>query len=182
MKILIIGNGGVSKGFQKVFNELDTPVDIYDRSVGDLYEMPQKIKLQYDMIIYAVGDIVWKPVRRNTAADIEKVFKPNIFGFVILAQMLPQILKPKGKILILGANLQRITSPFLSLYAASKSALKAFVEVAKKETRRYSFYLLEPDEIDTPIWKKVPVDPQNPKNPKDYARQVLEFVEFAPNV
>ncbi len=181
MKVLIVGNGGVSKGFQKVFGDLGTPFDIYDRSVGDLYEMPQKIKTQYDMIIYAVGDIVWKPVRNNTAADIEKVFKPNTFGFVILAQMLPQILKPKGKIVILGANLQRITSPFLSLYAASKSALKAFVEVAKKEMRRYSFYLLEPDEIDTPIWKKVPVEPQNPKNPEDFAREVLNLVEFAPN-
>ncbi len=83
--------------------------------------------------------------------------------------------------MILGANLQRITSPFLSLYAASKSALKAFVEVAKKEMRRYSFYLLEPDEIDTPIWKKVPVEPQNPKNPEDFAIEVLNLVEFAPN-
>ncbi|UCH30968.1 MAG: SDR family NAD(P)-dependent oxidoreductase [Candidatus Bathyarchaeota archaeon] len=178
MKVLIVGNGGVSKGFQKVFAEQSVSFDIYHRSIGDLYEMPQKIKTQYDLIIYAVGNIVWKPVRNNTAQDIEEIFKPNAFGFFVLAQMLPQVLKHKGKVVILGANMQRITSPFLSLYAASKSALKAFVEVAKREMRRYSFYLLEPEEIDTPIWKKVPVDPQNPKSPEDFARETLDIIGF----
>ncbi len=177
MRVLIVGNGGVSKGFQKVLGELGMPFDVYDRSVGALYEMPLKIQAQYDVIIYAVGDIIWKPVRDNTLADIEKVFEPNTFGFVILAQMLPKILKHNGKIVILGANLQRITSPFLSLYAASKSALKTFVEVARKEMRRYSFYLLEPDEISTPLWKKVPVDPVNPKNPEDFARETLDLIK-----
>lgn len=81
VRVLIIGNGGVSKGFQKVLSELGVGFGIVDRSVVDIYEMPPRITTRYDIIIYVVGDIVWKPVRNITTADIEKVFKPNTFGF-----------------------------------------------------------------------------------------------------
>jgi short-subunit dehydrogenase len=84
----------------------------------------------------------------------------------------------KGKVIVIGARLDRITSPFLSLYASSKAALKTFIEVCRREIRTVSFYLIEPEEIDTPLWKKVPIKPGNPKNPKDFAQDILALVEF----
>lgn len=178
MIVLIVGNGGVSKGFQEVFSKANISFDVYDRNIGDLYELPSKIEKKYNLIIYAVGDIVWKPIRKNMIADIEKVFKPNSFGFFVLASVLPKILNKKGKVVILGANLQKINIPFLSLYAASKSALKQFVEIAKKEMRLFSFYLLEPNEIDTPIWDKVPIAAIKPKKPVDFAKETLDLIGF----
>jgi hypothetical protein len=41
-----------------------------------------------------------------------------------------------------------------------------------------SFYLIEPDEVDTPLWKKVPIKPANPKNPKDFAQNVLVLIKL----
>jgi len=178
LNVLIIGNGGVSKGFQELFRDLGQDFDLYHREMGDLYEMPERIEKKYDLIIYAVGDIVWKRIKDVTLEDIERVFKPNAFGFFILARILPQIMNEKGKVVIMGANLSRITSPFLSLYSASKAALRTFVDVCRKEIRTITFYLVEPDELNTPIWKKIPIKPVNPKDPKIFAQETLSLVEF----
>jgi short-subunit dehydrogenase len=178
LDVLIVGNGGISKGFQEVFEAQGQSFDLYHRGIGDLYELPEKVKKRYDLLIYAVGDIVWKRIKDITVEDIEKVFKPNAFGFFILAKTLPQIMNEKGKVIVIGARLDRITSSFLSLYASSKAALKTFIEVCRREIRTVSFYLIEPEEIDTPLWKKVPIKPGNPKNPKDFAQDILALVEF----
>jgi len=77
---------------------------------------------------------------------------------------------------LIKADLNRITRPNLSLYAVSKTALKTFINVAQKEMRRYNFVLLEPHEIDTPIWQKVPITPQDPLSPEDFAQQVLKVI------
>jgi short-subunit dehydrogenase len=135
LDVLIIGNGGISKGFQEVFEAQGQSFDLYNRTIGDLYEIPEKIKKRYDLLIYAVGDIVWKRVKDITLEDIEKVFKPNAFGFFILAKTLPQIMNEKGKVIVIGAELDRITFPFLSLYASSKVALRTFIDVCRKEIR-----------------------------------------------
>jgi short-subunit dehydrogenase len=178
MDALIIGNGGVSKGFQELFKEHKINYDVYSRAKGDLYEIPQKIVKKYDLIIYAVGDVVWKLIKDTTIEDIEKIFKANTFGLFLLASILPKILNDEGKIVIIGAKLNRISFPNFSLYAASKSALKTFVEIAKREMRKYSFYLLEPEEIDTPIWNKIPLKPRNPKSPKEFAKEVLKEINL----
>jgi short-subunit dehydrogenase len=178
VNVSIIGNGGVSKGFQEMFMDLKQDFDLYQRATGDLYEMPNKINKKYDLIIYAVGDIIWKRIKDITLEDIEKVFKPNAFGFFILAKVLSQTLDEKGKVLIIGANIDRVTFPFLSLYSASKAALRTFVDVCKTEMQLISFYLIEPDEIDTPLRKKIPIKPGNPKSPKDFARETLILIDF----
>jgi NAD(P)-dependent dehydrogenase (short-subunit alcohol dehydrogenase family) len=178
MDALIIGNGGVSKGFQELFNEHNINYDIYSRAKGDLYEIPQKIVKKYDLIIYAVGDVVWKLIKDITIEDVEKIFKANTFGLFLLVSVLPQILNEEGKIVIIGAKINRISFPNFSLYAASKSALRTFVEIAKREMRKYTFYLLEPEEIDTPIWNKIPLKPKNAKNPKEFAEEVLEEINL----
>jgi len=182
LDVLIIGNGGISKGFQEVFEAQAQSFDLYHRGIGDLYELPEKITKRYDLIIYAVGDIVWKRIKDITLDDIEKVFKPNAFGFFVLAKELPQIMKERGKVVVIGAKSDRITFPFLSLYASSKAALRTFIDVCRREIRTVSFYLIEPEEIDTPLWKKVPIKPGNPKNPKDFAQDVLVSIEFEKGV
>lgn len=182
MEVLIVGNGGISKGFQEVLEAQGQSFDLYHRGIGDLYELPEKLNKRYDLIIYAVGDIVWKRIKDITIEDIEKVFKPNVFGFFVLAKTLPQIMKEKGKVVVIGAKLDEITFPFLSLYASSKAALRTFIDICRKEIRTASFYLIEPEEIDTPLWKKVPMKPANPKNPKDFALNVLVSIEFSKNV
>jgi len=72
LDVLIVGNEGISKGFQEVLEAQGQSFDVYHRGIGDLYELPEKIKERYDLIIYAVGDIVWKRIKDITIEDIER--------------------------------------------------------------------------------------------------------------
>ena len=118
MQALIIGDGGISKGFQKTLDAKNFKYTVYTRETGNLYDLPTQISDVFDIIIYAVGDIVWKRIVKLEQSNLEEIFKPNLYGFIILSTIIPKILKQKGHIIILGADLNRITIPNLSLYAA----------------------------------------------------------------
>jgi short-subunit dehydrogenase len=122
MQALIIGDGGISKGFQKALDAKDIKYTVYTRETGNLYDLPTQISDVFDLIIYAVGDIVWKRIVKLEQSNLEEIFKPNLYGFIILSKIIPKILKQKGHIIILGADLDRITIPNLSLYATSKAS------------------------------------------------------------
>lgn len=178
MQALIIGDGGVSKGFQKALKAKNIKYTVFTREMGNLYDLPTQINIVFDLIIYAIGDIVWKRIVKLEKSNLEEIFTPNLYGFIILSTIIPKILKQKGHIIILGADLDRITIPHLSLYAASKAALETFVKIAQKEMRRYNFIFLKPHEIDTPIWQKVPITPQNPVSPETFALQTLKDLGY----
>jgi short-subunit dehydrogenase len=178
MHALIIGDGGVSKGFQKALDAKNIKYTVYSRETGNLLDLPTQVDIVFDLIIYAVGDIVWRRIVKLEKSNLEEIFTPNLYGFIILSTIIPKILKQKGHIIILGADLTRITLPNLSLYAASKAALETFVKIAQKEMRRYNFIYLQPHEIDTPIWQKVPITPQNPISSEAFATQTLKDLGY----
>lgn len=178
MQALIIGDGGISKGFQKALDTKNIKYTLYTRETGNLFDLPTHINDVFDLIVYAVGDIIWKRIVKLEKSNLEEIFKPNLYGFVILSTIIPKILKQKGHIVILGADLDRITIPNLSLYAASKAALETFVKIAQKEMRRYNFIFLKPHEIDTPLWQKVPITPQNPLSSEEFALQTLNDLGY----
>jgi short-subunit dehydrogenase len=84
-----------------------------------------------------------------------EVFEINFFGVVSLTQkLIPELIKTKGTIVIVGSLAGRIALPFLSPYVSTKFALEGFSDSLRRELIPFGIktILIEPGAIATPIW------------------------------
>lgn len=94
----------------------------------------------------------------NTTLDIyQEVFDVNYFGVVAVTKtMIPELIKTKGRIVVIGSFAGRIAMPFFSPYASSKFALEGFCDSLRREMIPFGVktILIEPAAVATPIWNK----------------------------
>ena len=97
------------------------------------------------------------PVEDLPVKIFRQVFEVNFFGLISLTQKaIPQLIKDRGRIIIIGSMAGKIAMPFLSPYSASKFALEGFSDSLRRELLPFGVkaVLLEPGGIATPIWSK----------------------------
>jgi NAD(P)-dependent dehydrogenase (short-subunit alcohol dehydrogenase family) len=81
----------------------------------------------------------------------------NVIGQVAVTQaFLPLLRARKGRIVIMGSVLGRLSLPLMAAYSAAKFALEAVTDSLTLELRKWGIrvVLLEPGNIATPIWEK----------------------------
>ena len=130
------------------------------------------------------------PIENLPMKIFREVFEVNFFGLVSLTQnLIPDLIKTRGKIIIVGSMAGRIALPFLSPYVSTKFALEGFSDSLRRELTPFGIQtvLLEPGGIATPIWKKAKkqdasfVDKKYLKSLKEYEKKFIEPNNFSMN-
>ena len=89
--------------------------------------------------------------------ELRRQLEVNVVGQVAVIQaMLPLLRGARGRIVNIGSLNGRIAAPFFGPYCASKHALEAITDSLRMELRNWgiSVSIVEPGNIDTPIWSK----------------------------
>ena len=106
-------------------------------------------------LVYNAGIALGGPVENLPMDLYHKSFQINFFGVVALVQaFIPELIKSKGTLCMIGSMAGRIAMPFLSPYAASKFALEGFCDSLRREMNPFGVksILIEPAAVATPIW------------------------------
>ncbi len=128
----------------------------------------------FDVLVYAVGDILSAKVAEMTPEDWRRILDANLTGVYLAVQAALPYLAPKAHLFLLGAQHERLRLPGLGAYAAAKAGLEALAEVIRKETRR-RVTVVRPGAVDTPLWGKVPFRiPAHALSPQQVAEAVFQ--------
>jgi NAD(P)-dependent dehydrogenase (short-subunit alcohol dehydrogenase family) len=129
--------------------------------VGDLFSIQraalaisQEVE-EVHLWLYAVGDILAKPVSQMDPAEWKRILDANLTGAYLATQASWHLLAKDAHLFYLGALHERLRLPGLSAYAAAKAGVEALAEVVRKESRR-KVCVVRPAAVDTPLWKKAP--------------------------
>lgn len=123
---------------------------------GYIMEMCSKgNKLQ--ALISNAGVALGGPIENIPLALYRKSFEINFFGALKIIQTLtPELIKNKGRIIVIGSMAGKIAMPFLSPYVSTKFALEGFCDSLRREMNPWGVKvtIIEPAAVATPIWNK----------------------------
>jgi len=97
------------------------------------------------------------PVEYLPVDDWRLQFEVNLFGQVAVTQaMMPLLRDARGRIVFIGSNSGRISTPMMAPYGASKFAIEALAASMRLELRPWGMkvVVVEPGAVKTAIWDK----------------------------
>jgi NAD(P)-dependent dehydrogenase (short-subunit alcohol dehydrogenase family) len=135
-------------------------IDVTDRS--SIQAAVQSVGASIDdnasfALVNNAGITVAGPLELLPIDSLRQQLEVNVIGQVAVTQaFLPLLRARKGRIVIMGSVLGRISPPLVAPYAAAKFALEAITDSLNLELRKWGIrvVLLEPGNIATPIWEK----------------------------
>lgn len=114
-----------------------------------------------DGLVNNAGIGVGGPLELISDEDLRRQFDVNVFGQIAVTRaLLPALRRAHGRIVFTSSIGGRVTTPFLSPYAASKHAIESFGDALRVELRTSGVrvVLIEPGSVATPIWGKAETD------------------------
>lgn len=108
-------------------------------------------------LVNNAGIVVSGPLEFVPMDEWRQQMEVNFFGLVAVTQaFLPLVRKAKGRIVNVSSIGGKVSTPFLSPYAASKHAVEGLSDSLRRELRSLGIFvsLIEPGAVATPIWKK----------------------------
>lgn len=159
----------------------DAPVEAYSADVtrdADVAAAALWAAQQSDstvhLWVYAVGDMLGKPLVDTTGSEWDRIMSANVTGAHLAVSHSLALVPSGGHLVFIGAYVDRIMLPKLGAYAASKAALDAYVTVLGKEVRDRRITNVRVGAVDTPLWRKAPFRlPKGALAPADVAAAVL---------
>jgi NAD(P)-dependent dehydrogenase (short-subunit alcohol dehydrogenase family) len=109
-------------------------------------------------LVNNAGIVVPGPLELLSTEDFRRQLEVNVLGtHAVTRALLPLLRRGAGRIVLMGSISGRITPPQYGAYAASKHALEAMADAWRVELRRWklSVSIVQPDNVDTPIWNKL---------------------------
>jgi NAD(P)-dependent dehydrogenase (short-subunit alcohol dehydrogenase family) len=107
-------------------------------------------------LVNNAGIAVAAPMEFIPPAELRRQLDVNVVGQVAVTQaLLPLLRAGRGRIVNVGSISDRIVSPMLGAYAASKFALAAVTDALRLELAPWGIkvILVEPGVVATPIWQ-----------------------------
>lgn len=108
-------------------------------------------------VVNNAGIAIPGPLEFLPVDELRRQFEVNFFGAVAVTQaFLPMLRKSKGRIVFISSVSGQIASAFVGAYSSSKFALEAAADVLRMELRGsgVSVSVVQPGNVDTPIWRK----------------------------
>jgi 3-oxoacyl-[acyl-carrier protein] reductase len=105
-----------------------------------------------DILVNNAGILRVAELKDISLEDIDAILNVNVRGVIVASQSALPHLKKGGRIITIGSFFaDRVPSPVLSVYAASKSALVAFTKGLARELgpKEVTVNLVQPGSIDT---------------------------------
>ncbi|MHC1721087.1 MAG: SDR family NAD(P)-dependent oxidoreductase [Clostridiaceae bacterium] len=97
------------------------------------------------------------PVENIPMDFYRKSFEVNFFGAVqVIKAFIPELIRNKGRIMIIGSMAGKVALPYMSAYASTKFALEGFCDSLRREMNPFGIktIIVEHGGIATPIWNK----------------------------
>lgn len=145
-------------GYKNVYArkmDLKNPGEIEDfiAFIHDLCQRGHRV----ETVIANAGVALGGPIENIPMEIYRDSFEINYFGAItIIKALIPEIIRQKGRIVVIGSLAGRIAMPFLSPYASTKFALEGFCDSLRREMNPFGVktILIEPAAVATPIWNK----------------------------
>lgn len=109
-----------------------------------------------DIIFANAGLFTTAPVGNVSPAEFDAVFNTNVKGVFFTVQALLPLLRRGASIILNGSIARRMGRPGISLYAASKAAVRTFARnfSADLAPRGIRVNVISPGPVETPIWER----------------------------
>lgn len=105
-----------------------------------------------DVLVNNAGTAIPKPFAETTLADMDRMININLRGTLAATQASMQHMQVGGRIIMIGSSVgERVLTPGLVAYAATKGAVKMFAQGLAREmgSRGITVNNVEPGPIDT---------------------------------
>jgi 3-oxoacyl-[acyl-carrier protein] reductase len=107
-----------------------------------------------DVLVNNAGTAIPKPFEEATLAELDQVIDINLRGTLIATHAALRHLQDNGRIIMIGSCVgERMMTPGLAAYAATKGAVKMFAQGLSREvaTRGITVNNIQPGPIDTDL-------------------------------
>ena len=107
-----------------------------------------------DVLVNNAGTAIPKPFEETTLEEMDRVIDINLRGVFIATQAALKQMKDGGRIITIGSCVgERMMTPGLVTYAATKAAVKMFTQGLSREVghRRITVNAIQPGPIDTDL-------------------------------
>lgn len=145
-----------------------------------LAEIKQKFN-RLDIIVNNAGMAPVTPIAEQTLAEFDTVFNINVRAVVDLTtQALPLLKESKGSIVNIGSAVSNQPLPNMSVYSASKAALKTLTFVWAKELAKDGIRVnnIAVGPIETPIYDKTELSAEEAQAHKDRVTSLVPLGRF----
>ena len=145
-----------------------------------LAEIKQKFN-RLDIIVNNAGMAPVTPIADQTLAEFDAVFNINVRAVVDLTtQALPLLKESKGSIVNIGSAIANQPLPNMSVYSASKAALKTLTFVWAKELAKDGIRVnnIAVGPIETPIYDKTELSAEEAQAHKDRITSLVPLGRF----
>jgi NAD(P)-dependent dehydrogenase (short-subunit alcohol dehydrogenase family) len=108
-------------------------------------------------VVNNAGIALGGPLEMLPVEDMQRVLNVNIAGMLAVTRaFLPLLRQSRGRVINMGSSSGILALPALSVYAASKFAVKALSDSLRVELRPFGIAvsILETGNVETPIWEK----------------------------
>ena len=145
-----------------------------------LVEIKQKFN-RLDIMVNNAGMAPVTPIAKQTLAEFDTVFNINVRAVVDLTtQALPLLKESKGSIVNIGSAVANQPLPNMSVYSASKAALKTLTFVWAKELAKGGIRVnnIAVGPIETPIYEKTELSAEEAQAHKDRVTSLVPLGRF----
>jgi 3-oxoacyl-[acyl-carrier protein] reductase len=107
-----------------------------------------------DVLVNNAGTAIPKPFEETTLEEMDRVIDLNLRGVFVATQAALRQMKEGGRIINIGSCVgERMMTPGLAAYAATKGAVKMFTQGLSREVgnRRITVNTIQPGPIDTEL-------------------------------
>jgi 3-oxoacyl-[acyl-carrier protein] reductase len=107
-----------------------------------------------DVLVNNAGTAIPKPFEQTTVEDIDRMFNLNVRGTLLATQAALKHMKTGGRIIMIGSCVgERMMTPGLVAYSATKGAVKMFTQGLSREVggRGITVNNIQPGPIDTDL-------------------------------
>src|SRR4051794_9359926 len=114
-----------------------------------------------DVIFANAGVVESAPIEKTTEQDFDLIFNVNVKGVFFTLQKALPLLRPGSSIILNASIAPRMGRAGLSLYSASKAAVRTLARNFSSEfvSRGFRVNVVSPGSIETPVWNRLIKDP-----------------------
>jgi 3-oxoacyl-[acyl-carrier protein] reductase len=142
----IEGNGGKALAIQADASQKGAVQGAVDQTVATFGQL--------DVLVNNAGTAIPKPFEETTLEEMDRMFDVNVRGVMAATRAALKHMKSGGRIIMIGSCVgERVMTPGLVAYSASKGAVKMFVQGLSREIggRGITVNNVQPGPIDTEL-------------------------------
>lgn len=133
--------------------------DLFEKgAASEIYSETQKLGLTIDVLVNNAGQGEWGLFNDTALTREIDIIQLNIISLVSLTKyyLKEMLARNEGKILLLASSISKVPSPYMAIYAATKSFVLTFAEGIVEEVNGTGVTIsaLQPDATDTDFFHK----------------------------